>query len=84
MSTMSSTEINEPGIAALEPRLTQEGQVLITVRGQRHYVVMTVERYHELRELELAQAAREAQEDYRAGRVVDRTIDGHLRTIETR
>ena len=43
---------------------------------------MTVEKYHELRELELAQAVREAREDYHAGRIVDRTVDGHLRRLE--
>ena len=61
--------------------LAEEGEALITVRGQRRYVVMTVEKYDALRELELAQAIRETREDYRTGRVVDRTIDGHMRRL---
>ena len=81
MSVISATEIKQRGVAALEPMLAEEGEALITVRGQGRYVVMTVEKYHALRELELAQAIRETQEDYRAGRFVDRTIDGHMRRL---
>lgn len=82
MSVISATEIKKRGIAALDPMLADAGEALITVRGRGRYVVMTVEKYHELRELELAQAVREARGDYLAGRIVDRTIDGHLRRLE--
>ena len=81
MSVISATEIKKRGIAALEPILAEEGEALVTVRGQRRYVVMTVEKYHALRELELAQAIRKTREDYRAGRFVDRTIDAHMRRL---
>ena len=82
MSVISATEIKKRGVAALDPMLAEQGEALITVRGRGRYVVITVEKYHELRELELAQAVREAREDYHAGRIVDRTIDGHLRRLE--
>ena len=82
MSVISATEIKKRGVAALDPMLAGEGEALITVRGRGRYVVMTVEKYHALRELELAEAVREARADYRAGQIADRTVDGHLRRLD--
>ncbi len=82
MSAISAADLKRRGVAALEPTVAEDGSALITVRGKGRYVVLTLEKYNELREAELEQAVREARADYRAGRIVDRTIDGHLRRLD--
>ena len=81
MSTISAAEIKRRGVSALGPALTGDGEAIITVRGKGRYVVMTMEKYNELRESELAQAVREAREDYRVGRIADKTIEDHMRRL---
>lgn len=81
MSAIQAAEIKRRGVSAFAPALEEDGTAIITVRGSERYVVMTIEKYHALRESELAQAVREARADYKAGRITDRTIAGHLRRV---
>ena len=81
MSTLTAVELKRRGVSALAPALRENGEAMITVRGKGRYVVMTVEKYGALRELELAEAVREARADYNAGRIADTTIRGHIRRI---
>jgi len=81
MSAISAAEIKRHGVSILSPILEGDGEALITVRGKATYVVMTMEKYNELRESELAHAVREARADYDAGRIADRTIDDHMRRL---
>ena len=82
MSTIAAAEIKKHGVSALAPALEADGEALITVRGQERYVVMTVAKYNDLHEAELAQAVRETRANYEAGRVDDRTIDDHMRRLD--
>jgi len=81
MSTISAAEIKRRGVSALAPALSDDGEVVITVRGKGRYVVMTMEKYNKLRESELAQAIRETRDDYLAGRIADRSVDNHMRRV---
>jgi len=81
MSTVAAAEIKRRGVSALVPAINDDGAAIITVRGKGRYVVMTMEKYNQLRESELAQAVREAREDYRAGRIADKTIEDHMRRV---
>ena len=82
MSTLSAAEIKRRGVAAFPAVLRQDGEAVITVHGKNRYVVMTVEKYDALRELELIGAVREARADYHAGRIADTSIKGHIRRIQ--
>ena len=82
MSTIVAGEIKKRGVSALAAALTNEDEAIITVRGQSKYVVMTVQKYNELRESELAQAVREARADYEAGRITDRSVADHMQRID--
>lgn len=81
MSTVSAAEIKRHGVSALSPAMEDSGEAIITVRGKRQYVVMTMEKYNSLRESELTTAVREARADYEAGRIADRTVEGHMRRL---
>jgi hypothetical protein len=81
MSTLTAAELKRRGVSALAPVLRQDGEAVITVHGKGRYVVMTVDKYGALRELELSEAVREARADHKAGRITDTTIKGHIRRI---
>ncbi|MDE0838337.1 MAG: hypothetical protein OSB41_04715 [Kiritimatiellae bacterium] len=81
MSTIVAADIKRRGVSAFADALSEDGEAVITVRGKGRYVVMTIEKYGELRESELTQAVRETRADYEAGRVDDRTIDDHMRRL---
>jgi hypothetical protein len=82
MSYIAANEIKKRGVSAFPEALREDGEALITVRGKGRYVIMNLEKYGALREMELARAAQEAQADYSAGRITDRTIDDHMRRID--
>ena len=75
-------EIKKRGVSAFAKALEQDGEAVITVHGKSRYVVMTMQKYNELRESELAQAVREARADYEAGRIADKSIEDHLRRLD--
>jgi PHD/YefM family antitoxin component YafN of YafNO toxin-antitoxin module len=82
MSTVSAADIKKHGVSVLAPLLEQDDEALITVRGKATYVVMTMDKYNELRESELTHAVRESRADYEAGRIQDRTVDEHMRRLD--
>lgn len=81
MSTLTAAELKRRGVSALVHGLREDGEAIITVHGKNRYVVMTVEKYESLRDLELTEAVREARADYNAGRIADTTVKGHIRRI---
>ena len=55
---------------------------MISVRGQHRFVVMDIEKYNRLRELELTTAVAEAKADYAAGRYTTETVAEHMQRVE--
>ena len=82
MSAVAAGEIKKRGIAALLPALEEEGEAVITVRGKDRFVVMTMDKYNQVREAELVRAVRETRADYKAGRVLDRGVAAHMRRLD--
>jgi prevent-host-death family protein len=79
MSSVTANELKTRGVSAVEDRLEAGEDVIISVRGKDRYVVMSLEKYDQLRELELEHALREARADYAAGRTVTESVDDHMR-----
>lgn len=75
---ITANDLKTKGIACLEESLANQPEAMITVRGKESYVVMKVERYHYLREMELEAALYEAQQDLVAGRFSKNNIDQHV------
>jgi len=78
---LTANELKTRGISAMDERLDAGEDVIISVRGKEKYVVMSLDKYNQLRELELEMALREARADYAAGRIVRESVDEHLRRI---
>ena len=75
---ITANELKTKGVACLEENLANQPEAVITVRGKECYVVMKVEHYHYLREMELEAALYEAQQDIAAGRFSKESVDQHV------
>lgn len=82
MSTIIAGDIKKRGVSAFAAALEEDGEAVITVRGKSRYIVMTMQKYNELREFELGQAVREARADYEAGRIADKSVEDHMRRLD--
>jgi prevent-host-death family protein len=81
MEAMTANELKTKGVSVVEERLKTEDEIIISVRGQDKYVVMSLEKYSRLREYELDLAVQEARADYEAGRVITESIDEHMKRV---
>jgi PHD/YefM family antitoxin component YafN of YafNO toxin-antitoxin module len=82
MSTLIAGEVKRRGVSAFAAALKDDDEAVITVHGKSRYVVMTMQKYNELRESELARAVREARADYETGRISDASVEDHMRRLD--
>lgn len=75
---ITANDLKTKGIACLEESLADKPEAVITVRGKECFVVMKIEHYYYLREMELEAALYEAQQDRGAGRFSKDTVDQHV------
>jgi PHD/YefM family antitoxin component YafN of YafNO toxin-antitoxin module len=75
---ITANDIKTKGVACFEQALINQPETVITVRGKERYVVMTVEQYHYLREMELEAALVETKRDVLLGRVTKSSVDEHI------
>jgi len=81
MESVTANELKTKGVSVVEERLKTEDEIIISVRGQDKYVVMSLKKYSRLREYELDLAVQEARADYEAGRVITESIDEHMKRV---
>jgi len=77
MSHLSANDLKTGGIAAIESALSNQPEVIISVRGKERFVVMEVAHYHYLRECELDAALAQSRADVAAGRFVVESAHAH-------
>ena len=75
---ITANDLKTRGVACLEENLANQPEAVITVRGKESFVVMKIEHYHYLREMELEAALYEAQQDIAAGRFTKDSADQHV------
>ena len=81
MTAVTANELKIRGVSAMEDRLENEEEVIISVRGKDKYVVMKIEKYARLREFELDMAVMEAKADYKAGNIITESVDDHMKRV---
>ncbi len=81
MNTVTANELKTKGVSAVEARLKEDEEVIISVRGQDRYVIMDVEKYAKLREYELAVALQEARADVESGRYNTESVADHMKRV---
>jgi len=80
--TVSANEVKRKGVSLFGELLEKWDEVIINFRGQKKYVVMDIERYKELRALELDKAYAEVMEDYKKGNYKVLTAEEHIKNLE--
>ena len=78
---ITANDLKVKGVSCLEESLHNEPEAVITVRGKEQYVVMKMEQYNYLREMELEAALYETQQDIAEGRFSNESIEKHIEDI---
>ncbi len=82
MSAITVNELKIRGITTIEEHLAKAPEAIISVQGQDRYVVISVEYYRELREMELEAAWIRVKADMKAGRYHKESVAEHLARID--
>lgn len=81
MQAVTANDLKVKGVPLLDDAVSEYGEAIITVRGQARYVVLTIDAYDRLRELELDAALTETKLDLEAGRVYRESVADHIKRI---
>jgi len=81
MSDLTANELKTRGVTAIEEALKTDTEAVVSVRGERRYVVMDMTQYTHLRECELEAALAESRADLDAGRFVRESAEDHLERV---
>ena len=82
IAQISANDLKVKGITAIDELVPENDGVIITVRGKEKYVVLSIDEYNQLRELELDAAIQEARKDIAEGHFKSGTVAEHLNRIE--
>ena len=81
MQIIPANDLKTKGVPVIEDSLALHDEAVISVRGKPRFVVMTLEAYDRLRELELDAALRQAKADIEAGDFVRESVADHIRRV---
>ena len=81
MANITASDLKTKGVSALEAALQKYGEVVITVRGERKYVVLDFDTYNKLRECELDIALQETRSDIAKGNYNAECVEGHMKRV---
>jgi len=81
MTSITANALKTKGVSVVESALQRDGEAVITVRGERKYVVLDVNTYNKLREYELDIALREARGDMESGNYKTESVDEHMKRV---
>lgn len=81
MTSITANDLKTKGVSVLEAALQQDGEAVITVRGERKYVVLDFNTYNKLREYKLDIALREARGDVASGNYKTESVDDHMKRV---
>jgi len=81
MTSITANDLKTKGVSVVESALQRDGEAVITVRGERKYVVLDFNTYNKLREYELDIALREARGDMESGNYKTESVDEHMKRV---
>jgi predicted RNA-binding protein Jag len=77
---INANDVKIKGVTLFAQILEKFDEIIINVRGKNRYVVMDIERYRELRAIELDSLYEKAIKEVKEGKYIT-NIDEHLREI---
>ena len=78
---ISANDIKTKGVTLLDKLFEKASEVIINVRGKNKYVVIDIERYKNLRTLELDRLYEETMNDIKEGRFKTQSVEEHLNEL---
>ena len=81
MTRITANDLKTRGVPVVESALQQDGEAVITVRGERRYVVLDFNTYNKLCEYELDIALQEARGDVTSGNCKTESVDEHMQRV---
>ncbi len=78
---ITANELKKRGVTIIEEHLKEMDEVVITVRNRLKYVVMSVEEFDRLREVELDLALIESERDVKVGKYVIESAEEHIKRV---
>jgi len=78
---ISANDIKTKGVSLIEKLLSACEEVIINVRGKNKYVIMDIERYKQLRQMELDNAYYKVMEDVKKGHYKIQKAHEHINDI---
>ena len=82
MSNITANDLKTKGVSVLETALENDDEVVISVRGKPRFVVMDIEHYEQLREVEIFAAWQEARAAEAQGDYVTETAEEHIARLQ--
>jgi PHD/YefM family antitoxin component YafN of YafNO toxin-antitoxin module len=80
-NSVSANLIKTKGVSVFNNVLEKEEEAFISVHGKDKYVVLTLEKYNQLREYELEMALYESKKDLENGNFSSNSIEEHMEKI---
>ncbi len=81
MFIVTANDIKTKGISFIYKFLKKNEAVFVTARGKNKYVILSIEEYQRLKQLELEMAIAQAEEDYKEGRYISETAEEHFERL---
>lgn len=78
---ITANEVKTKGISFIEKLIKKYNEVFISVRGKKKFVILTVDEYEKLKEAELETIIRNAENDYKSGRVIKESSEEHFKRL---
>ena len=78
---ITANELKTKGISLVEKLLKRTGEVFVSVRGKKKFVILPIEEYEKLKEAELESVLRQAEKDYQEGKYVVETAEEHFKRL---
>ena len=78
---ITANDLKTKGVSLIEEEATEYGEAIITVRGKVKFVVLPIEKYNELRELELEAALIESKKEVAEGKFNIESVEDHIKRI---
>ena len=81
MNIITANELKTKGVVTIGEHLAKHHEAMITVRGEKRFVVMDIKHYNYLRECELEAALLEAKNDIEAGNYIVENVEKHIKRL---
>jgi PHD/YefM family antitoxin component YafN of YafNO toxin-antitoxin module len=79
---VTAQELKTRGMSVLSAKTRKFSETFITIRGEKSFVVLTIDQYNYLRECELEAALKESEADLAAGKFAVKSLEDHIKDLK--